>query len=195
MVFRGRQTLINITRPVLVVLLLLLVVVREGGRLSFERSAGDIFSRLVRRSSRPDCRVASPWMAKTGVVSDLVELSTERRMRSAVRKMDLAPSLDGGWIHMYRSVMWLLFFFLFFSFSLRVFDYYNDRSVVSHYLPLEYQFRCLLQQNFSHFVLVVPVLDIDGIMEEFEAFLFDGESVKLIADIPNKDLALVSEGV
>lgn len=115
MVFRGRQTLINITRPVLVVLLLLLVVLREGGRLRFERSVGDIFSRLVRRSSRPDCRVASPWMAKTGVVSDLVELSTERRMRSAVRKMDLAPSLDGGWIHMYRSVMWLLFcFFLFF---------------------------------------------------------------------------------
>lgn len=94
MVLRGRQTLINITRPVLVVLLL--VVVREGGRLRFERSVGDIFSRLVRRSSRPDCRVASPWMAKTGVVSDLVELSTERRMRSAVRKMDLAPSLDGG---------------------------------------------------------------------------------------------------
>lgn len=90
MVLRGRQTLINITRPVLV------VVVREGGRLRFERSVGDIFSRLVRRSSRPDCRVASPWMAKTGVVSDLVELSTERRMRSAVRKMDLAPSLEGG---------------------------------------------------------------------------------------------------
>lgn len=116
MVLRGRQTLINITRPVLVLLLLLVVVVvREGGRFNFERSVGDIFSRLVRRSSRPDCRVASPWMAKTGVVSDLVELSTERRMRSAVRKMDLAPSLDGGWIHMYRSVMWLLFF----SFSLR----------------------------------------------------------------------------
>lgn len=76
-----------------------------------------------------------------------------------------------------------------------VFDSYNDRSVVSHYLPLEYQFRRLLQQNFSHFVLVVPVLDIDGIMEEFEALFFDGESVKLIADIPNKDLALVSEGV
>lgn len=94
MVLRGRQTLINITRPVLVVLVL--VVVREGGRLRFERSVGDIFSRLVRRSSRPDCRVASPWMAKTGVVSDLVKLSTERRMRSAVRKMDLAPSLDGG---------------------------------------------------------------------------------------------------
>lgn len=87
------------------------------------------------------------------------------------------------------------FFFLFFSFSLRVFDSYNDRSVVSHCLPLKYQFRRLLQQNFSHFVLVVPVLDIDGIMEEFEAFLFDGEPVKLIADIPNKDLALVSEGV
>lgn len=114
MVLRGRQTLINITRPVLL-LLLLVVVVREGGRLRFERSVGDIFSRLVRRSSRPDCRVASPWMAKTGVVSDLVELSTERRMRSAVRKMDLAPSLDGGRIHMYRSVVWLLFcFFLFF---------------------------------------------------------------------------------
>lgn len=106
MVLRGRQTLINITRPVLVVLLLVVLLFsREGGRLSFERSVGDIFSRLVRRSSRPDCRVASPWMAKTGVVSDLVELSTERRMRSAVRKMDLAPSLDGGWIHMYRSVM------------------------------------------------------------------------------------------
>lgn len=60
---------------------------------------------------------------------------------------------------------------------------------------LEYQFRCLLQQNFLHFVLVVPVLDIDGVMEKFETFLFDGESVKLIADIPNKDLALVSEGV
>lgn len=85
--------------------------------------------------------------------------------------------------------------FFFFSFSLRVFHSYNDRSMVFHYLPLEYQFRRLLQQNFSHFVLVVPVLDIDGIMEEFEAFLFDGESVKLIADIPNKDLALVSEGV
>lgn len=96
MVLRGRQTLINITRPVLVVVLLLVVlVVREGGRLRFERSVGDIFSRLVRRSSRPDWRVASPWMAKTGVVSDLVELSTERRMRSAVRKMDLAPSLEG----------------------------------------------------------------------------------------------------
>lgn len=98
MVFRGRQTLINITRPVLLLLVLLVVLVfsREGGRLRFERSVGDIFSRLVRRSSRPDCRVASPWMAKTGVVSDLVELSTERRMRSAVRKMDLAPSLEGG---------------------------------------------------------------------------------------------------
>lgn len=95
MVLRGRQTLINITRPVLFLLVLVLVVVREGGRLRFERSVGDIFSRLVRRSSRPDCRVASPWMAKTGVVSDLVELSTERRMRSAVRKMDLAPSLEG----------------------------------------------------------------------------------------------------
>lgn len=93
MVFRGRQTLINITRPVLV--LLVLLVLREGGRLRLERSVGDIFSRLVRRSSRPDWRVASPWMAKTGVVSDLVELSTERRMRSAVRKMDLAPSLEG----------------------------------------------------------------------------------------------------
>lgn len=92
MVLRGRQTLINITRPVL---LLFSRLLREGGRLRFERSAGDIFSRLVRRSSRPDCRVASPWMAKTGVVSDLVELSTERRMRSAVRKMDLAPSLEG----------------------------------------------------------------------------------------------------
>lgn len=53
MVFRGRQTLINITRPV-VLLVLLVVVVREGGRLRFERSVGDIFSRLVRRSSRPD---------------------------------------------------------------------------------------------------------------------------------------------